>query len=69
MNNQMPYGFVPQYNMNQNNEIRVLTERVEVLEKKVAKLAKKVAKLDNNNNYPTPYNNFNTQEFPNNYMI
>lgn len=69
MNNQMPYGFMPQMNMNQNNEIRILNERVETLEKKVRKLEKKVAMLDNN--YPMPYanNNFNTQEYPNNYMI
>ena len=72
MNNQMPYGFMPNVNgvnVSQNNELRILNERVDMLEKRVRKLEKKISMLENNN-YPMPYNsNFNTQEYPNNYMI
>lgn len=69
MNSQMPYGFMPQLDAYQNNEIRMLSERVENLERRVKKLEK------NSNNYPTPLpymnpnSSFNTQEMPNNYMM
>lgn len=64
MNSQMPYGFMPQYNMNPNNDIKMLLERIEALEKRVGKLEKKVNMIENKPT-PMPYN----QEFPNNYMI
>ena len=69
MNNQMPYGYMPQ--MNWMNELRMINERIDNLEKRVKKIEKKISMMETNNmpnNYPTqmPYN---TQEYPNNYMI
>ena len=70
MNNQMPMGYMPNYN-NQfdQNDYRKLCDKVENLEKKVNKLEKKVQILENNNVYPMPYNNYNMPGFPNNYMM
>ena len=65
MNNQMPYNFMPQCNMNLNNDIRMLYERIEYLEKRVGKLERKI-NIQDNKPTPTPYNN---QEYPTNYMI
>lgn len=59
MNNQIPYGFMPDPFMNNN---RMLEERIDRLEKQVKRLEKKVAMLENNN-YPMP--NFNSMS--NNY--
>lgn len=67
MNNQMPYGFMPQFNTGNHSEIN---ERLDALEKKVRRLERRVSELERLSMTPTPYNtNLNNQEFPNNYMI
>lgn len=68
MNNQMPYGFMPQpqCNMGKNCEIN---ERIDSLEKKIKMLEKRVMELERLCMTPTPYSNFNNQDYPNNYMI
>ena len=62
MNNQIPYGFIPQFNNNSNVDLKSLIDRIETLERRVMKLEKKVNMLENTNAYPP-------QQFPNNYMI
>lgn len=66
MNNQMPYGFMPQFNAGNHNEIN---ERLDSLEKKVRRLERRVTELERLSITPTPYANLNSQEFQNNYMI
>ena len=56
MNNQMPFGFMPPFNFEQN-EIRQLNDRINNLEKKVGKLEKKIEILENNNSF-RPFPNF-----------
>ena len=68
MNNQMPNGFMPNFNQFEQNEIKRIYERIDSLEKKVNRLEKKVQILENNNVYPMPYN-YNIPGFPNNYMM
>ncbi len=69
MNNQLPYGFMPPYNQNNQYELRMLNERVDTLERKVKRLEKKVSILENNSyQVPVPYGN-KEQDYPNNYMI
>lgn len=70
MNNQMPYGFMqqPQCNCNMGSHSEI-NERLDSLEKKVKRLEKRVMDLERLNMTPTPYTNFNNQDFPNNYMI
>ena len=62
MNNQMPFGFFPPFNYEQN-EIKQINDRINNLERKVLKLEKKIEILENNK---TP--NYNIPGFPNNYM-
>ena len=66
MNNQMPMGYMPNYN--QSNELDRINDKINGLEKRVNKLEKKIQILDNNNMYPMPYN-YNMPGFPNNYMM
>ena len=74
MNNQMPFGFMPPFN--QNNDIRVLNQRVENLERSIRRLERRVSNLESFHSAPprprqfdNNSTNFNTEEFPNNYMI
>ena len=70
MNNQMPYGFMQDPFMNNNNNYRMLDERIDRLEKQVKRLDKRVTMLENNN-YPiaTPYNQNNYNNLPHNYSM
>ena len=67
MNNQMPMGYMPNYN--QPNELDRINDKLNNLEKRINKLEKKIQILDNNNMYPMPFNNYNIPGFPNNYMM
>jgi hypothetical protein len=66
MNNQMPYGFFPPFNFEQN-EIKQINDRLNNLEKKVNKLEKKIEIMEGNNVNKNP--NYNMPGFPNNYMM
>ena len=51
MNNQMPFGFMPPFNFEQN-EIKKINNRIDYLEKKINKLEKKIEMLEGNNYRP-----------------
>ena len=68
MNNQMPYGFMPNFipGMNEGRDFRIIDERLDRMEKQIKKLEKKVSILEGN--FQPPFNpNFN--QGPNNYSI
>ncbi len=64
MNNQMPYGFMPNFGpmMNDNREIKMLNDRIDKMEGQIKRLEKKVAMLEQP--LPMPYNGLQ-----NNYSI
>ncbi|MBR4672639.1 MAG: hypothetical protein IKO78_05535 [Bacilli bacterium] len=68
MNNQMPYGFMPNFmpGMNDDRELRMMNERIDRIEKQVKKLEKKISMLEGN--FPQPYNP-NFSGMSNNYSI
>ncbi len=66
MNNQIPYGFMPPF-FDQNNDLRMINERLDNLEKMVRKLDKKVSILENSNIYPPSIRP--NRDYPNNYMM
>ncbi len=81
MNNQMPYGFIPQMPpQNPNNqqckctmELRRVNDRIDNLERQLRRLERRVNTLENNNYpYPRPMpisNVPNNDQLSNNYMI
>ncbi len=69
MNNQMPNGFIPQYNMKPNNEFRIIADRIEFLEKRITKLEKKASMSEGNPTYQMTNDNITIEKYPNNYMI
>jgi len=70
MNNQMPMGFMPNFNNQQSqNEFLRLEEKVDNLQKRICKLEKKVESIENNSLRPMPYNNYNMPNFPTNYIM
>ena len=51
MNKEMPYGFMSQFNFEQNN-IKQIIERIDYLEQKIKRLEKKIEILEGNNFIP-----------------
>lgn len=79
MNNQMPYGFMPQFgnqgqgqNCHCNNQLRTINERIDSLERQVRRLERRVSNLENSAQpfRPAPISNtLNDEQYQNNYMI
>lgn len=57
MNNQIPFGFIPNFNYEQIND------KINQLEQKIKLLERKIKILENNT-----LTNYNKPMFPNNYM-
>lgn len=74
MNNQIPYGYMPQFqgqNCQCNNQMKNINERIETLERQIRKLERKVNTIENNMPplRPTPISNTLDGQYSNNYML